>query len=371
MNILINCSNLRIGGGLQVAHSFLYQIRSASEHRFVVVLSSILRTQITPSDFPNNFVFIVYDINPKWYKTILGFDSHLSTIETKENIDVVFSVFGPTYWKPKSKHIVGYAKPQYVYGDSPFFKQLSLLSRVKLKVKAIIHLFDFSKNSTVIITENADVSKRLRNILTNKQIETVTNCYNQVFDTPSNWIQDIQLPTFDGITLLTVSANYPHKNLSVIPKVIESLNMKKAANLDFRFVVTLSSDDFDYIPDTDIRSRILTIGKVGVAQCPSLYKQCDYVFLPTLLECFTATYPEAMRMEKPLLTSNLNFATGLCEDAALYFNPLDPDDIADKILMLATNPELVGSLIHKGKKQLKEYDTYIERAQKYLNLITA
>lgn len=38
--------------------------------------------------------------------------------------------------------------------------------------------------------------------------------------------------------------------------------------------------------------------------------------MPSLLECFTATYPEAMRMERPIVTTDLAFAQGLCGEAA-------------------------------------------------------
>ena len=68
-----------------------------------------------------------------------------------------------------------------------------------------------------------------------------------------------------------------------------------------------------------------------VENCPKLYNQADAMFLPTLLETFSASYPEAMKMERPILTSDLDFAKDICGDAALYFNPLDSYDIANKI----------------------------------------
>lgn len=40
---LINCSNLKNGGGLQVAHSICEQLGKYKQHRFVVVLSSYIR----------------------------------------------------------------------------------------------------------------------------------------------------------------------------------------------------------------------------------------------------------------------------------------------------------------------------------------
>lgn len=369
MNILINCSNLKIGGGLQVAHSFVSSLKDFSLHSFVVVCSSELSNQFDTHTFPKNVKFISYNIAPKAIKTITGKDIFLDKIVLENEIEVVFSVFGPTYWKPKVKHIVGYAKPHYVYTDSPFFKTLSMMSSLKLNLKKFFHMYDFKHNNQVLITENEDVSQRLRAILSNKEIHTVTNYYNQIFDQVEKWENNLQLPKFEGFTMLTVSANYPHKNLQIIPKVITYLN-QNYKDFKFRFVVTLKEGELVFKQDESSNKNIVYLGKTNINQCPSLYSQSDAIFLPTLLECFTATYPEAMRMQKPILTSNLNFATGLCENAALYFEPLDPKDIGDKIYKLANDELLKKELVANGEEQLKKYDTYATRAEKYIEIIT-
>jgi glycosyltransferase involved in cell wall biosynthesis len=369
MNILINCSNLKIGGGLQVAHSFVSNLKDFKEHRFVIVASSELTKQIDLNSFPKNIKVIMYNVNAKALKTIIGKDPFLDKIVLDNLIDTVFSVFGPTYWKPKVKHIVGYAKPHYVYTNSPFFKTLSLMSSLKLNIKKFFHMYDFKHNNQVLITENEDVSQRLRDIIKGKEIHTVTNYYNQIFDQEEKWDRSLQLPKFEGFTLLTVSANYPHKNLQIIPKVIAYL-IQNDKDFNFRFVVTLKQGELGLNLEEDINRNIVYLGKTNINQCPWLYSQSDAIFLPTLLECFTATYPEAMRMKRPILTSNLNFATGLCEDAAVYFEPLDAKNIGDAIYEMATNSNRRERLIKNGEEQLKKYDTYATRAEKYIEIIT-
>lgn len=369
MNVLVNCSNLKIGGGLQVAHSFVTQLKDFSDHNFVVVASSELANQIDMSAISQNSKLIIYNISAKAIKTISGNDTYLDKLVVDNAIESVFSVFGPTYWKPKVKHVVGYAKPHYVYTDSPFFKILSFVSKLKLSMKKFFHMYDFKYNNQVLVTENEDVSKRLRSILKEKEIHTVTNYYNQVFDHEEKWDYSVQLPDFYGFTLLTVSANYPHKNLSIIPKVISYLN-QEYIDFKYRFIVTLNEGDLGTDLDEKINKHILYIGKTNINQCPPLYSQSDAIFLPTLLECFTATYPEAMRMDKPILTSDLNFAKGLCQEAAIFFDPLNPKDIGDKIFKIANDQALQNRLITEGKKQLKKYDNYNSRATKYIEIIT-
>ncbi|WP_372948076.1 glycosyltransferase [Mariniphaga sp.] len=366
MKILVNTSNLKKGGGLQVAHSFLNEIKSNTEHIFHIVLSLALREQINPQDYPENFTFYNYSINPTLLKAIAGRDSFLNSLEEKIQPDKVFSVFGPTYWRPKRIHVTGFAKAQYLYKNSPFFDLLSTKDRIKLKIKQVLHLNNFNKCSDVLITESEDVTKQLQKIFLNKKIHTVTNYYNQMFDMPDYWDNSIKLPEFNGLTILTVSANYPHKNLSIIPQVISYLK-ENHPKFRFRFILTINGGDIAY--DDSQKENIVFLGKINITQCPFVYKQSDFMFLPTLLECFSASYAEAMRMETPILTSDLSFAHGLCGNSAIYFNPLSPSDIGEKIVKLAKSEDKQTKLVENGKQQLKKFDNSTVRALKYLKIM--
>ena len=45
--------------------------------------------------------------------------------------DVVFSVFGPTYWRPKCNHVMGFAIPHIIYDDYYAVKNLDFKSKIK------------------------------------------------------------------------------------------------------------------------------------------------------------------------------------------------------------------------------------------------
>lgn len=365
MNILINASNVKKGGALQVAHSFIYGLIKFPDYNYTIVLSKELNNIILKNNFPSNFHFLDYTIKPSLKKLLFGENHFLDSIVMQQNIEGVISIFGPTFWKPAVKHICTFARGQYIYTESPFFKK-SIYRTLRSKLKGIFILFSFKRSCDVCITENRDVSQRLKELLPNKNIYTVTNYYNQIFDQKEKWDKSITLPTYSGTTLLTVSANYEHKNLQIIPKVALSLK-KKDPNFVFRFVVTINKEEL--IMPREVVDNIICIGKVNVQQCPYLYEQSDFMFLPTLLECFSASYPEAMIMRKPILTSDLNFARGLCNDAAVYFDPLNPEDIADKIISLSQSEKMQEQLINNGLNQLKEFDTSEERVEKYLSIL--
>lgn len=370
MKILINCSNLRVGGGLQVAHSFLYEIKRNIEHHFLVVLSENLQPQINKDDFGQNFQFVNYSVKPSVTKTIFGRDKQLDDFEHIFQPEVVFSVFGPTYWRPKAKHICGFAKPDYIYKDSPYFKQISFFQKLKLNAMEFFHMLDFKKNNDLLITENPDVTRILAQKVPQKVV-TVTNFYNQIFENESLWDKSILIDeSKETIKLLTISANYPHKNLAIIKKVIPVLK-KQFPAFQFKFFLTIDRSEFGISETDSLNQNIEFLGKVTINQCPNLYSQCDFLFLPTLLECFSASYCEAMFMQKPILTSDLSFAKGICGKAAEYFNPMDENDVANTIYELAINNELQNKIKKNGIPQLKTFDSSQIRAKKYIELITS
>ena len=158
-----------------------------------------------------------------------------------------------------------------------------------------------------------------------------------------------------------------HKNLKIINKVVGVIK-QRLPDWNVIFVLTIDSDAFDINFTKEAKESIINIGRIPVNLCPQIYSECDALFLPTLLECFSASYPEAMFMEKPILTSNLSFARSICKDAALYFDPLDVDDIVNKIIILITNESKKNELIKKGQIQLTNFDNASLRASKYLNI---
>jgi glycosyltransferase involved in cell wall biosynthesis len=164
--------------------------------------------------------------------------------------------------------------------------------------------------------------------------------------------------------LLTVSANYPHKNLEIIKKIVPYLKFYK---IKIHFFVTLQQIDFQEL-FFDLEEYVTNLGPLEVADLPDAYLRCNAVFMPSLLETFSATYPEAMKMEKPILTSDLSFARDICGPAAEYFDPLNPEDILQKIINLINNKDRQLELIRFGKERLKTFETSESRARKYLEL---
>ena len=73
-------------------------------------------------------------------------------------------------------------------------------------------------------------------------------------------------------------------------------------------------------------------------------------------------------MRKPIITSDMGFAHTVCKDAAIYFNPVDVNDIVDKLIRLVDDKELQKDLINKGEMQKGQFGTSEDRVKGILDL---
>lgn len=109
MRILLNTSNLYVGGGLQVALSFINELKELNtNHEYHIFLSLAVDKQIDQKEFTGNFYFYLIEKSPASLKTRKTIVAKLNSLEEHIKPDIVFSVFGPSYWKPKAKHLLQY-----------------------------------------------------------------------------------------------------------------------------------------------------------------------------------------------------------------------------------------------------------------------
>lgn len=369
MNILVNCSNLSGGGGVQVADSIIRLLNNFREFNFIVVGADAMNPTLEAVKDYDNVRTVKYNYPPADIKSfITQRNKFLDDIVEKNAVECVLTVFGPMKWRPRCRHVSGFAIAHLVLKDSPFFDKIPIKERLKWKLRIKLWEIIFRRSSKCFYTENEYISSRIRELFKGSTVYTVSNYYHQVFDNPGDQV-DYNLPPFEGFQMLDIASAGLHKNQEIAIRISDVLR-KKYPDFKFRFIFTLSDKQFPEIP-TNLKENILLIGKVSVNQCPSLYRQVDASFQPTLLECFTATYVESMRMEIPIITTDLEFAKGICHDAAAYYSAIDPFSAAEAIFRVATSPDYYTNLVKAGKRRLKCFDNQKERVEKLLKICSA
>lgn len=367
MKILINTASTLKGGGIQVATAFLNDCRLLPQHEYHVILGAALVKSLNTKDFPGNFFFYPIAYRPATRVfSLQSHDSFFKQLEKKISPDVVFTTTGPAYWRPVAPHLVGYNLPHHVYPESPFFKKISLYRQARWKIKKKIARHFFKRDADAYVVQTDDVNKRLRKLLRTEKVYTVSNTYSPFFNVPKVFPPKLPPKQAGEFRLLLISAWYLHKNFGIIPEVVNALPQEMKDRV--KFILTLPEEYFEKEIPANYHAAVINIGPVKVQEAPSLYNECDAIFLPTLLECFSASYAEAMAMKKPILTSDMGFARTVCDDAAIYFDPVDAKDIAEKIVQLVNDPQLQQEMAAKGTMQMKAFGTSEKRTKEYLEI---
>lgn len=364
MKIVINSAHQRFGGAVQVVLSFINECKKFPENEYHIWVGPGVGNSLNKADFPSNFYFYEFDFGIIDFKTIQTIQKKLSILEVEIKPAIIISTSGPSYFHSKAPQIIGFNLPLYIYSESPFVKELSLKERLKLHLKKAIHFYYFKRDAVAYVVQTDDVNERVRRALKTTNVHTVSNTYNNYFSSPKCFQKRLPERGINEIRLLTLTSYYSHKNLELIPLLAKEVEKRGIVNI--RFVLTLK--ETDYKKHLTPHPYIVNVGPVKPEECPSLYSECDVMFLPTLAECFSASYPEAMVMGKPIITTDLGFAKSICGDAALYFEAKNPMQAADCIEKLLNDLSVTNSLVTQGKVQLKKFDVASERARKYLEI---
>jgi glycosyltransferase involved in cell wall biosynthesis len=157
--------------------------------------------------------------------------------------------------------------------------------------------------------------------------------------------------------LFCLTRYYPHKNLE---RLLEAFHRYRAQLQEVAIIFTISPGQNSQgatflrrIQRLGLQDNLVSVGQVDQAELPGYYRNCEALILPTLLESFSATYVEAMHYDCPILTSDIDFARGICGEAALYFDPFSVEAIRDAVLKFLHAPALRQRLVAAGAQRRK------------------
>lgn len=350
MRLLVDCTPLHSGGGVQVAIAFLENLRQWEEMSWHAVVPEPMRSVLPAMLRSDSRVTFVAKSG---VFHLLNIRSQLNQWEQMFNPDVVFTIFGPSYFRATVPHLVGFAIPHLIY--EPYAK-MPLKKRVR---HALLDHWRCRqlRRADHLVVETETVRRRLARKLgiASERISVIGNSLNPLL-ARHNPNQHIPVGKY---VLLICSAYYPHKNLEIVPAVAQAL-AQLAPDLDFEFRFTLDAAGAPWrnlasqANQLGVGHRLTTLGTLSLDTLADAYKSASAVFLPTLREASTAVYPESFYFERPLITSDIDFAHELCDEAAVYVPPFDPEAIAVRIKELVNSPQLAERLVQTGKKRLAE-----------------
>ena len=163
-------------------------------------------------------------------------------------------------------------------------------------------------------------------------------------------------PYQEMFILFVLTKYYKHKNLE---RIVEMFEKYREELHDVICVIPLAENQgpkaaqlIKRIKKHCLDKNILCTGAIQQEELGDYFHASDIMFLPTLLESFSGTYLEAMMLETPILTSDLDFAREICGDAAEYINPYSIESMKNGILRLKSSAERRRELVNSGKERV-------------------
>ena len=369
-NALINASNLHVGGGVQVAASFIHELSKMRNPlpgcEITVYVSSEVDLSLVESGFDRSslekyFVFNVY-----------GLDALKSKIgERFSGFNLVFTIFGPLYLaKSIENHIVGFAQAWIIYPSNEVNRLLSTKVRWFVRFKFLVQWWFFRRVTRLVVELPHVKEGLLAKSFPANRIDVVNNCVSSIYFESRCWtpVPGLNCDNDSLVKIGYVSRDYPHKNMDFLLDVFREL--KRISSINFRFYVTLSESEWGRRSD-EFRKNISNIGSLSVTQCPTFYQAMDAVFFPSLLESFSVTPLEAMVMKRPLFASDRGFVRDCCGENAFYYDPLDADAAANRIeeWFGGTSEEVRAAHVERAYAHVLGLPGSRDRASAYIEII--
>ena len=169
--------------------------------------------------------------------------------------------------------------------------------------------------------------------------------------------------------LLYTGNAYPHKNLERLIKALEILIR------DYHYqgqLVLVGEEDYFYKrlkKNIPAGQPVIFTDFLPENDLVQLYCSASAYIFPSLCEGFGLPPLEAMARGVPVISSNATCLPEILGEAAIYFDPLNPADMAAKINSVLTNGGLRQTLARRGLEQIKKY-SWKQMAQKTCEVYT-
>jgi len=332
----------------------------------------------------------VYDLLLKWQsvldqKKVIVFEqsparstksrSLLLQFINRNKIELVYTMSGPAYVKFPVTHIMGLSNAYITHANWESFR---LRGGFLIAVKYFFYVFaqfyySLKADFFVFQTNYSKDAFKKRAFINESKLKVIPNAYDSSikdyfnFNNKPNEVGKKKL-----IRIFCPGAHYPHKGLQFIPEII--CETEKLNGIEFVFILTLPKSKVlekieKEVELKKISKRIKNIGPYNYDQIISLLEMCDIIFVPSLLETFSASYLEAMCARKPLVAADKPFAKDICKDYAFYVNPRNPKEVASTFVEIFSNPAQNHQKISLAEDILSEFGSQEDRFKKILSYL--
>lgn len=162
--------------------------------------------------------------------------------------------------------------------------------------------------------------------------------------------------------ILCISAISQHKNLLSLVRAF-NLMIEKRSDLPHKLVFIGGVSDYNYyshfnnevISAENLKSRVVIIPGMLHSELPSIYRGATVFVLPSLIESFGLPAIEAMACGVPVIVSKAGALPEVCQDAAIYFEPTNIEELTEALLRVITDQKLRKILIDRSLQRARDF----------------
>ena len=166
---------------------------------------------------------------------------------------------------------------------------------------------------------------------------------------------------------LLVGEGRPYKNLELVPKALSIYTGNSILAICGRIPDDEKMRIQEIANEVGVGSRLRWLGYVSDEDLGLLYKNSNAFIFPSLYEGFGLPLLEAMSFGAPILSSNAASLPEVGGNVPIYFDPIDPIDLSQKMELLVHNQTIVEGMRTAGFQRVKHF-TWEESAHKHIDL---
>jgi len=376
MNVIFNCTTNIVGGGLKNSAFFIKKAMTDPTFNWHFAVSRPVYDLLKEwgLDITQSHISI-FEISPS---KNLSSRKELKELALNLKADLVYTMAGPAYVKFQCLHLQGISNGYITHAD---WKSFRLRGNIFNTFRYCAHVgfqFLYSLKAThfVFQTKNAKYSFQKRSRINNERLFVIPNAFDVSLREYFNQENTLKKENSE-INILCPGAGHLHKGFQFIPVIAQELSALKG--LKFKFTLTLSfeSELWKQIETESNKLRVSeyihNFGPYSYSNLKKILGTCDIVFVPSLLETFSASYLEAMCARKKLVVADKLFSREVCGNYATYVDPQNAKSTAHAFEKLFSNYiptkeeiELADTILNKYGDQERRYAQIIELIKKLI-----
>jgi len=378
LKVVINSASAKVGGAVTYLASLLQHLPPPeSGHQFIVFLPEA--TEEAASRVNRNIqLHPLAERKQNGWRRIWWEQVTLRRFLIEEQVDVLYSAgnFGMLRCPVRQILLVHNALYFSRIYERMFVKRHRLGMRIARRLRRWL-VCQSVKSADVVMTPTQTMLDELRKYIEIPPGRALVNPYGvtESFEPAGRDIFGSGLGREGSpVRFLYVSLYAEHKDLTTLLKALPLLNGNGGRKFMLETTVnpawegarwTLSyQNDIDLSRRPDIAPWVRIVGPLERQEAQALYRRTDIFVFPSLTESFGHPLAEAMAHGLPIVASDTPVNREICGEAAVYFRPLSPEDLATRLCGLARNGALRARLSAQGRHRARlhfRWATHVDR----------